>query len=179
MRRLNLFLVFGMLVTFLIHGIFGALEIAGANADAQKAVAWICLVFVAAHIVVTTVLTVRTLRARRLSGAGYFKDNLLFWIRRISGFSILIPLVLHLMIFRAGNAEAYRLQAFTVGRMVSQILFIATIALHVLTNIKPLMIALGLKGRRAYALDAMLILSVLLLLFAAAFAIYYVRWAAN
>lgn len=179
MRRLNLCLVFGMLVTFLIHGIFGALQIAGADADALKTVAWICLAFVAAHIAVTTVLTVRTLRARRLSGAGYFKDNLLFWIRRISGFSILIPLVMHLLIFRAGNAEAYRLQVFTVGRMLSQILLVATIALHVLTNIKPVMIALGLKGRRAYALDAMLILSILLLLFAVAFAIYYVRWAAN
>ena len=179
MRRLNLFLVMGMLVTFLIHGVFGALQIAGGSADAQKTVAWICLGFVAAHGAVTTILTIRTLRARRLSGAGYFKDNLLFWVRRISGFAVLIPLVMHLFIFRSGNEAAYRLQVFTAGRMISQILLAAALGLHILTNIQPVMIALGLKGRKALALDATLVLSVVLLLFAAAFAVYYLRWAAN
>ncbi len=179
MRRLNTVLVVGMLVTFLIHGIMGALQIAGADADAQKTIARVCLTFVAGHVIVTSVLTARTLRARRLSGAGYFRDNLLFWVRRISGFAVIIPLVMHLLIFRAGNAEAYRLQAFTTGRLISQILLVAALALHVLSNVRPLLISLGIRGHRAFALDLMLVLSVLLLLFAAAFAIYYTRWAAD
>ncbi len=177
MRRLNLFLVIGMLVTFLTHGIIGALKLAGAGAYEQKIVAWICIGFVCAHVLVTMILTAQTLHARKLSGAGYFKDNILFWVRRISGFAVIIPLVMHLTVFRSGNADAYRLQVFTTGRMISQILLIAAIAFHVLTNIKSVMISFGVKGHKAFALDFFLILSVLLLLFAVAFAIYYLRWA--
>ena len=179
MRKCNMFLVAGMLVTFLLHGIMGALQLAGADADAQKTVGWISVGFICAHVVVTTVLTVQTLRARRRSGAGYFRDNLLFWVRRISGFTILIPLAMHLFIFRAGNADAYRLQVFTTGRLISQILLVATLALHILTNIRPAMIAFGVKGHKAIAMDLLFVVAVLLLLFAAAFAVYYLRWAAT
>ena len=179
MRKLNMILVIGMLVTFLIHGIMGALQLAGAGTDAQKIVGWICAGFICAHAVTSTVLTVQTLQAQKRSGAGYFKDNLLFWTRRISGFTILIPLVMHLLIFRASDAEVYRLQVFTAGRLISQILLIAAIALHALTNIKPALISFGVKGHKAFAVDILFILSVVLLLFAAAFAVYYLRWAAN
>ena len=178
MRKLNMFLVSGMLVTFLIHSIMGSLQLAGANADAMKNVAWVMVGFISAHVIVTSVLTFQSLKARKLSGAGYFKDNLLFWTRRISGFAVIIPLILHLVIFRASNAEVYRLQVFTAGRMISQILLVAAIALHVLTNIRPALISFGVKGTRPVAVDIIFILSVLLILFAAAFVIYYLRWAA-
>lgn len=178
MRRINMILVIGMLVTFLIHGIMGALQIAGADANAMKTTAWICVGFVALHVIVTSILTVQTLHARRLSGAGYFKDNLLFWTRRISGFLVIIPLIMHLVIFHSSNAEAYRLQVFTTGRMISQILLVAAIALHVLTNIKPALISFGVKGHREFAVDLLFILTIILLLITAAFVIYYLRWMA-
>ena len=176
MRRVNLILVAGMLVTFLLHAIMGALQLAGANADAQKPVAWICVGFIAAHTVVTTILGIQTLRARRKSGAGYFRANQLFWARRISGAAILIPLVMHLVFFRASNAEAYRLQVFTAGRLISQLLLVLALALHVLLNVKPLMIALGVRDTKSFTTDLMLILSVVLLLAGAAFVVYYLRW---
>ena len=179
MRKLNMFLVIGMLATFLIHGITGALQLAGAGTSAQKTIAWICAGFICAHAVIGLILTVQTISARRRAGAGYFKDNLLFWTRRISGFALLIPLAMHLFIFRAAAGSAYRLQVFTQGRMISQILLVVLLALHVLTNIKPALIAFGVRGHRAFAVDILFVLSVLLLLFAAAFAIYYLRWAAN
>ena len=179
MRKCNLVLTAGMLVTFLAHAIMGSQRLFGGNAAPVKALAWISVGFVAAHAAVATVLTAQTLRARRRSGAGYFNENKLFWTRRISGFAILIPLVLHLTIFSTGSADAFRLQAFTTGRLLSQILLVACIALHVLTNIRPALIAFGVKDTKAFAVDLLLALSVLLLIFAAAFAVYYVRWALN
>ena len=178
MRRLNLALLAGMLVTFLIHGILGGLQLAGAASDAQKTVGRICAGFIAAHVAVAAVLTARTLRARRLSGAGYLRENRLFWLRRISGLAVLIPLVMHLVIFRAGNEAAYRLQVFTAGRLVSQLLLVAALALHVLSNIRPVLIALGVRDRRSLGVDLLLVLSVLLMLMGLAFLIYYLRWAA-
>ena len=178
MRKWNLVLVAGMLVTFLIHGIMGALQLAGAAADARQTVGWICVGFLCAHVAVTLALTVQTLRAGRRAGAGYFRGNELFWLRRISGFAILPPLAAHLLIFRASAAAAYRLQVFTTGRLISQLLLVIAIALHVLTNIRPVLIALGIRDRRALAVDLLLVLAVLLLLFGAAFVLYYLRWAA-
>lgn len=178
MRKLNMVLVAGMLAAFLAHAIMGSMRLFGGSAAPTAAVAWAALSLAGAHVIITTVLTAQTLHARRRSGAGYFKDNKLFWVRRLSGFAVIIPLVMHLVIFRSANADIYRLQAFTAGRMISQILLVLAIALHVLTNIRPALISFGVKDGKAFFVDFLLVLSVLLLMFIAAFAVYYVRWAA-
>ena len=176
MRKLNLFLVVGMLVTFLAHGVMGALRLSGANSNTLKPLAWLCVGLLAAHIAVSALLTVQTLRACKSSGTGYFRNNLMFWAKRISGLAVVIPLVMHLMIFHSESGDSFRLQVFTSGRMISQILFAAAIALHVLINIRPLLIGFGVKGHRAFAGDLIFVLSVILLLLSAAFAVYYWRW---
>lgn len=179
MRKLNMFLVIGMLITFLAHAIMGSLRLFGADANALKVVAWISVAFITAHVIVTTILTIQTLHARKMSGAGYFKENKLFWVRRISGFAIVIPLIMHLVIFRSSNADAYRLQVFTTGRMISQILLVAAIALHVLTNIRPTGIAFGIRGLKKYSTDILFVLTIILLVLMAAFVVYYLRWMAH
>ena len=178
MRRLNLFLVVGMLVTFLAHAVMGALQLSGANANTLKPLAWVCVGLTAAHIVVSAVLTVQTLYACKKSGTGYFRNNRMFWAKRITGLTIVIPLVMHLMIFHSAGEDAFRLQVFTAGRMISQILLVVTIALHVLINIKPLLTGFGVKEHRMFAGDIIFVLSIILLLLAAAFAVYYLRWTA-
>lgn len=177
MRKLNIFLVIGMLVTFLAHGIMGAIKLFGADANSLKPAAVACLCFMTAHVIVTSVLTVQTLHARRISGAGYFKDNLLFWARRVSGFAILIPLVMHLLIFSSPDSGAFRLQAFTEGRMISQILLAAALACHVLTNIEPALISFGVKDTKAFSHDIMFVFSSVILFAGAAFVVYWLRWA--
>ena len=178
MRKLNMFLVIGILVTFILHGVGGALRLAGASAGTMTAAAWCCVGLITAHVIVTVILTVQTLQARRRSGAGYFRENKLFWARRISGLVILIPLIMHLTIFRTGSGAAFRLTVFTTGKLISQILLVLAIALHVLTNIKPALISFGVRDTKAFRVDLLFILSVILLLFGAAFVVYYLRWMA-
>ena len=178
MRKLNILLVVGMLVTFLIHAIMGSLQLMGTASDAHKTVGFVLLVLICCHVLVSGILTVKTLIARKRSGAGYFKENALFWARRISGLTIVFPLIMHLVIFKASNADAYRLQEFTTGRLISQILLVAALALHILINVRPALIVFGIKGLKAYAADILVVLSILLLLIAAAFVIYYLRWMA-
>ena len=176
LRKLNIYVTAGIMITFIIHAVSGGLRLAGASTEPATISAWLCVAFICVHMVIGTILTARTLKARKLSGAGYFRENSEFWTRRISGFVILIPLAMHLAIFMQSSDSAYRLQAFTAGRLISQVLLVAAIALHVLTNIRPSMISLGVRDHKAFRIDLLLILSVLLLLMGIAFVIYYIRW---
>ena len=176
LRKINIFVVIGIVGILIAHGVMGSLVIAGADADALKTLARAGVGLICIHIIITSILAAQTLHARKMSGAGYFKDNSLFWLRRISGLIILIPLYMHLAIFSSANAGAYRLEVFTTGRLISQILLVASIALHVLINIRPALISMGVRDYRAFRNDILIVLSVLLLLFGIAFVIYYIRW---
>lgn len=178
MRRLNTFLVIGILLTFLVHAVMSSFRLLGAAVSTATAAAWLCIGLVSVHVVLTTILTVRTLVTIHRSGKGFFKDNWLFWARRISGFALLIPLVMHLLIFRGTGEEAYRLVFFHSGRLISQILLIACLALHILTNLRPMLIGLGIKHPRILSADVCFVLSVVLLLACIAFCVYYLRWMA-
>ncbi len=178
MRKLNLFLVTGIFITFLFHALGGAFRLFGADSDTMKIAAYICLGLIAAHIVVTFILTLETLKARQHSGSGYFKNNLIFWARRISGFTILIPLLMHILIFHGTGQDSFRLVEFHAGRLISQILLVISLAFHVLTNIKPLLISFGIRETKAFTADIIFVLSVILLIAACAFSVYYLRWMA-
>ena len=61
-------------------------------------------------------------------------------------------------------------------KLVLQILLVASLALHVITNIRPLMFSPGVRGGRKWLVDALFVLAVLLLFMAAAFVVCYLRW---
>lgn len=160
----------------LLHGAMASLGLFGATADSLKTIARVSAALIGTHAVLSTFLTVKTLWIRKKAGAGYFRGNGLFWVRRLTGFTIIIPLIMHLTIFMNYNDGAYRLKEFTVGRLISQLLLIATILMHVLTNLNPVMISFGMKGRKALKADLCIFLSVMLFVFALAFFVYYLRW---
>ena len=171
-----MFVTIGILVCFIAHAIAGSISMAGSYTDTLKIVARVAVVLVCLHMVIGGKLTYDTLHAMKLSGASYFKGNEMFWARRISGLLIIIPLVMHLVIFRASNAGAYRLEVFDTGRLISQIFMVLTILLHVFINMRPMMISLGVKEYKAFKIDTLIVVSVLMLLFGMAFVIYYMRW---
>jgi hypothetical protein len=53
---------------------------------------------------------------------------------------------------------------------------VISIAVHVITNVKPSLISLGIRSLREYAVDILLVMSLLLLIAGAAFVVYYLRW---
>ena len=176
MRRVNTFLVIGIILSFLFHSISGSIRLFGADAGSPKLTARLCIALVAVHVIITLILTVKTIISIRKSGKSYFKENKLFWTRRISGFALLIPLVMHLLIFKGTGDEAYRLVYFHSGRLISQLLLAACLALHVITNIRPMLIGMGLKERGLLSADICFVLSVVLLFCCCAFCIYFLRW---
>jgi hypothetical protein len=179
MRRLNAIISIAVIALFLIHGIAGAFQMMGfipGGSSLLKILTWIMLGFVFMHIIIGSILTVQTLRISKKSGASYYKENALFWIRRISGFVLMLLVFLHLTVFMQTGSGLFRLGYFGTPQLTGQIIMLLALAVHILCNIKPVAIALGLYGGRGYCRDILLILSIVLGFCTVAFVVYYLRW---
>ena len=176
MRKCNAILTAVILLLFLAHGVLGAFQMMGIGSTVLKTLAWVSVILVAVHTVIGIKFTADTLRAWKKTGVSYFRENKLFWARRISGFAIMVLLVFHLTAFGHTVDGAYRLQWFTSFRLATQLLLVASIAVHVIANVKPMLISFGVKRFRQWVGDILFVLSVLLLFMAAAFVVYYLRW---
>ena len=121
----------------------------------------------------------QSVRAVRRSGVSYWKENRLFWVRRLSGFALMAFIIVHVLIFHGQMVGGgYLLNRFDVPALISQILMVVSLLLHLVTNIRPMKIAFGLSDKRNIRTDIALILSILLLIAGAAFVVYFIRWIA-
>ncbi|MBQ9276895.1 MAG: hypothetical protein IJ226_04820 [Clostridia bacterium] len=176
LRIMNIIAIVGMLVTFIVHVVLGSLKLMGANDNLARNFGYASMAFVSLHMLIGIILTIETLHARRKAGVGYFKENMLFWARRISGFAIVVFLVFHLTIFASSNAENFRLEVFNAGRLATQILLVVTIFLHVVSNARPTLITFGISKWKPYAAHIITFTAILLILAAVAFGVYFLRW---
>lgn len=176
MRKFNAILTMAILALFLIHAILGGFQLMGVGNTAVKIIAWVSVGLIAVHTVIGVKYTVDTLKVWKRTGVSYFKENTLFWARRVSGFAIMVLLFFHLTAFGSGSGAAYRLPWFDTAKLVTQLLLVAAIALHVLTNVKPMLISFGIKSLKERVGDILVVLSFVMLFLAAAFIVYYIRW---
>lgn len=176
MRKFNTILTAVIMVLFLIHAVLGSFQMLGVGNTVMKTLSWISAGLAGVHMLIGVKLTVDTLRAQKKSGAAYFRENLLFWARRISGFAVMVLLFFHFTAFGYYAGEAYRLRWFDTGKLITQILLVITLAVHIISNVRPMMIALGIKSLKEWIGDILFVISVLLLFAAAGFIVYYLRW---
>ncbi len=180
MRKINAILGMVIFALFLLHIIIGSLQLSGlipGGNIVMKAGSWLLIAAVGVHTVIGIKLTVDTLTAIKKSGASYFRENKLFWIRRISGLAVMFFIAAHIMLFMGhGSGGAFRLNVFDLPQLIMSILLVISVLVHIVTNIRPLMIALGSRGAKDFIADMAVIFSVLLLVSGAAFVVYYVRW---
>ena len=182
MRRINAFVTAGIIVLFLLHLFWGVLIMLGIVSGGSAVFSFLSYFMIALcvlHTLIGCKLTLDTLRAIRRSGVSYPGQNRLFWIRRISGFSLILFMAVHVWLFRGQTAEGtFRLQHFDTLALASQILMTAALAVHLLTNIRPLKIAFGIEDGKNYKTDVLIVLSAALLLSAVGFVLYLLRWKA-
>jgi hypothetical protein len=179
MRRVNAAVSVGIIVFLLIHGIAGSFQMMGMISGGSfvlKVLTWIMFALIAVHTLTGIILTIHTLQISKKTGVSYVKENAFFWIRRISGFVLLLFVALHLAVFMQTGEGIFRLACFGIPQLIGQVLMLSALALHLLCNIKPLSIALGLYGGNGYGRDILLILSIVLAFCASAFVVYYLRW---
>lgn len=176
MRKLNVIISHLILVLFIVHGVLGAMTLTGVGHISPKWIAWTMVALILVHAVIGTIMTVQSLYSMKKTGAPYFKENSLFWARRISGFAVMLFILLHVTAFSYHTYGVYRLKRFTAGKLAVQLMLLLSVAVHIISNIRPLLIGSGVKSLKERAGDILLFLSLLLLFMAAAFIIYYVRW---
>lgn len=175
MRKWNAILSLAALILLLLHGILAGFQLIGPG-GVVKFLPRAALTLIAVHTVLGIKYTIDSLLVWRRTGAGYFQENRLFWSRRISGFAVVILLFFHVTAFGTANGGVFRLLWFTQTKLALQLLLTAAVAVHLITNLRPLMLSLGVRGGKKWLGDLLFIVSGLLLFMAVAFVIYYLRW---
>ena len=180
MRKINTVVTAGILILFLVHLFWGVLMMMGITPGGSavfSACTYIMMILTGVHILIGLRLTFDTIRAIRKAGVSYPGQNRLFWIRRLSGFALVIFLCIHSWIFTGTTVDgAFRLRNYDAAAFAAQILMVLSLAVHLLTNIRPLKIALGIEDRKNIRTDILIVLSAVLLLSAIGFVIYLIRW---
>lgn len=178
MRKWNTIISLILIILFLIHAVAGSFQlmkiIPGGNV-LMKTLSYILMAFLIAHIVIGTKLTIDSLVAGKKSGKFYLRENAVFWIRRITGFAMILLIVCHIILF-SSKGDVFRLKEFNEIQLIFSILLVITLAVHILSNIRPLLISFGIAGFRAYVKDILLVLAFILLMSTVAFVIYFLRW---
>lgn len=176
MRKWNAVLTAAIALLFLVHAVFGGALLLGTDTTVAKALAHPLLTLIAAHAVLGVKLTADTLRVWRKTGAAYFRENRLFWARRISGLAVMALLALHVGAFGRTENGVYRLIPFSGWRLAAELLLVLALAAHVVANVRPLLISFGVRRLKGAAGTILFVLSALLLGAAAAFIAYYLEW---
>ncbi len=180
MRRINSIITILIIGLFVYHLIYGGMILAGmikGGGAVSGFISRLLLVLIAVHVCIAVILTVSAIRAISRSGVFYARQNMFFILRRISGFALMIFIVVHVLLFSGDYSQgAYRLKPFGTLDLIGQILMIISLLVHVATNIRPLMISLGISDRSNVKTDVLLVMSGLLVLAGIAFAVYYLRW---
>ena len=176
MRKLNAILTAVILTLFVVHGVLGALNMFDVAVIIAKYISHTMVALIAVHTVLSVILTVRSVKVWKKTGAPYLRENGVFWSRRVSGFALMLLIPFHMLSFGETVNGVYSLYFFSGMKLSASILFVVCLAFHIIANVKPMLISFGIKKLRPRAGDILFFLSVLLLIAVAAFIVYYIRW---
>lgn len=176
MRKLNGILARVVVVLFLIHAVMGCFMLQGRSSVSCFPLTILLLVTVIAHAILGVIATIKAVRSGGSSGKWYFRQNKAFWIKRISGVSILLLLIFHMSVYVTSSNGVYFLKEFTWVSLVSQLLFVLAIFVHLYVSIEGMLIAKGILQYKERKKDWLLVLSVFMLMIAATIIMYYVQW---
>lgn len=179
MRRVNAIISALIMLLFILHGIYGVLQMAGLYAGGtfvSTMLAHLLLTLLGLHVMIGTILTVRSIKNARRAGVLYIKENKRFITVRLSGFALMFLICAHVVQFMGAEGDSYRLRLFDTKSLILSLILVLAIAVHVICNVNPLLISLGLKRLRPFATDILLVLSVICLFSGIGFIIYFIRW---
>ena len=89
---------------------------------------------------------------------------------------LMLLLAFHVLAFRSISSGTFTLGFFGGFQLTTNILLVVSIAVHVITNVKPMLISFGIRSLKPRAGDILFFLSILLVLFIIGFIVYYLRW---
>ncbi len=176
LRMLNTLVAVILMALFLLHGVGNSFGLMGMGMPTSKVLAHVIVALAVIHAVLGIMLTASTFATQREAGATYVGLNSRFWTVRISGLAIAPLVAFHMLTFLQVGEGAYRLREFAELQLVANACLVLAVAIHVITNVRPMLVGLGIGMPRARAVDFALVFAVLLLLMGVAFVVYYLRW---
>lgn len=179
MRKWNALISVLILALFIVHAVSGTYQMAGilpGGSSFRKVLAFVMLVLLILHALIGTILGIETVKAMKKSGVFYLRENQAFFAQRISGFAMLLFILVHLLIFYVKDSPKFVLHDFGVQQLTVSILLVACLVVHLVFGIRQLLISLGIRSFSEILADVLFVVSVVLLLSAIAFLIYFYRW---
>ena len=143
MRKYNAILSTVITLLLIDHFVFGSLYLMGANVAVAKPIINLAAILIAVHAVISTVLTIKAVRVSVGPGS-YFKENFDFWLRRITGVLILVLLFIHGHVMHGHDGMT---EMGFVGKLANT-LFPVVVCIHLIGNVRPLLIASGIRVKR-------------------------------
>ena len=180
MRKFNAVLSVIMIGLFLYHALAGSGLLTGLTGFSPLSATLpsiILAILTGLHIIVGIKLTVDTLAAQKRSGAGYFRENRLFWLRRISGYALILLLAAHIFGMTGETVDgSYIPHTYTLPLLLCDLILAAALMLHLSVNIKPLAQSFGFNAGKGVLTVTAVVLSAVLIVSGAAFIIYFAGW---
>lgn len=176
MRKFNGILARVVVVLFLIHAMMGCFMLQGRSSVSCFPLTILLLFTVIAHAILGVIATIKSVRSGGISGKWYLKQNKVFWIKRVSGVSILLLLIFHMSVYVTSSNGVYFLKEFTWMSLVSQLLFVLAIFIHLYVSLEGMLIARGILDHKERKKDWLLVLSVFMLMIIITIIMYFVQW---
>ncbi len=176
MRKWNGLMTVIIFVLFIVHAVCGSLNLMNIAPILTKNLAYFMLGLILVHMVISTILTAKSILIAKKTGAPYFRENRLFWARRISGYAILFLVFFHTTAFGEIVNGVFKLSYFSAFKLATQLLLVLSVGVHIITNVKPVLISLGIKKLKHRATDILFFISIILALASIGFIIYFIRW---
>ena len=147
MRKINTIIVLIIMLLLIDHTVFACMHLLGMNAGVLKPLAMMMLLFTVIHAIVSLLVTIKAEKVGISTKARYNKENRQFWSRRVSGVLVLVLALLHgHMMMKNGNGVPRIARMPKVFGLATPLLIVC-IWIHLLTNVKPLLISLGVRNQ--------------------------------
>lgn len=168
MRKANLIITHLIIILFAVHAVLDSLALLEICFIILKPLARVLFTLVAVHAVLGFILMGQTIAGETHSHTFYPVQNRDFQIRRISGILLMILIIIHMTGYLTAPVNEFGAPVLSLFSLISNILMVPVLAVHLITNLKPLFLGSGFKNRTAARIYAIL-MSVILLAAAAGF----------
>ena len=176
MKKFNSVISLLLIIAVLAHGVLASLLMMGWVGNTMPIPAFISLGLLLIHIVLSCILSTKTIKDAVKSGDKYEIQNKMFIIRRVSGVLMMVFVIAHLVFYFGPQVENFKDTAMSVPQLVLLILLLISLIVHIVTNIRPLMVSLGVTSPTGVRVVLGLLIACALIAMAMAGVAFFLKW---
>lgn len=146
MRKFNTILVILIMFLFIDHITFGSLHFLGTKLNVTAPFAMSMFILVLLHTIVSIIITIKAEIVGFKTKARYNKENREFWLRRTSGVAILVLAASHVYMMGKDENGIPKVAKMPKVFNLLLVLLMLSVGIHLMQNIRPLLISMGIKN---------------------------------